>query len=287
MAHFGNISPLRSAKRSRFATAAAVAVLASLAQPALAADDIVKTLEEDPFSLSLGAFFVTRTNGTIRLDRSAGAASIGTTIDWERDLGGETSMTVPRFDGYYRFAPKHRVDFSWYKVERSGTVTTQRDIDFGNISYPAGTTALTSRLDNETIKALYTYSFYRAPQIETALSLGLHVTKVEASLQTPGGLAEATSVTAPLPVFGFRLDYSFAPKWWVRSKYELFFLDNVDAYSGALTDFTIGVEHQTFQHVGFGFGMNRSSLDLEVEEDNKQGAFRSVLNGLMLYVIVR
>lgn len=270
----------------RVLAAGALALLASMLQPALAADG-VKELEVDPFNLSLGAYFVTRTNGNIRLDRTAGVATIGTSIDWERDLGGETSMTVPRIDGYYRFAPKHRMDFSWYKIDRGGTIFSQRDIDFGNVFYPTGT-SLESRLDTETTKLSYTYSFYRTPEIETSISAGLHVTSIEASLQGSGGLlAESNSVTAPLPVFGFRLDYSFAPKWWLRTKYELFFLDSVDAYQGALSDFTFAVEHRTFQHVGFGFGLNRSSLDIEVDEDGKGSAFSSVLNGLMLYVVVR
>lgn len=283
MTHSGRSIVPHRAKRWSFAIVTALTLLASLPQTAVAADAV----EADPYGLSIGAYFVTRTNGTLRLDRSAGISSVGTTIDWERDLGGETSMTVPRIDGYYRFAPKHRIDFSWYKVERNGTSTAQRDIEFGNISIPAGTSFLQSRLDNEIVKATYTYSFYRAPQIETALSVGLHVTKLEGALQTPGGLAEATSVTAPLPVFGVRLDYSFAPKWWARTKYELFFLDSVDKYQGGFSDFTFAIEHQTFKHLGFGFGLNRSSLDLEVDEGDKQGAFRSVLNGLMLYVAVR
>ena len=263
----------------------AVALVAAvvLPFPALAADAV----EDDPYNLSLGAYFVTRTNGNIRLDRTAGVVTIGTSIDWERDLGGETSMTVPRIDGYYRFAPKHRVDFSWYKIERGGTISSQRQIDFGNVSYPIGT-SLESRLDTETTKLAYTYSFYRNPEIETSVSAGLHVTNIEASLRgSGGGVAESNSVTAPLPVFGFRLDYAFSPKWWLRTKYELFFLDSVDAYQGALTDFTISVEHRTFKHVGFGFGLNRSSLDLEVDDDNKRGAFSSVLNGLMLYAVIR
>ena len=262
---------------------AVVLVAALLPLPAVAADAV----ETDPFSLSLGAYFVTRTNGNIRLDRSAGVVTIGTSIDWERDLGGETSMTVPRIDGYYRFAPKHRVDFSWYKIDRGGTISSQRDIDFGNVFYPTGT-SLESRLDTETTKLSYTYSFCRTAEIETSVSAGLHVTNIEASLRSSGGaLAESNSVTAPLPVFGFRLDYAFSPKWWLRTKYELFFLDSVDAYQGALTDFTISVEHRTFKHVGFGFGLNRSSLDLEVDDGNKRGAFSTVLNGLMLYAVVR
>lgn len=275
----------RGTKQLCVAAASVAALLASLLQPALAADTL-KEVEVDPFSLSLGAYFVTRTNGNIRLDRSTGPVSIGTSIDWQRDLGGETSMTVPRIDGYYRFAPKHRVDFSWYKIDRNGTILTQRGIDFGNVSFPVGT-AIESKLNTETTKLTYTYSFYRTPEIETALSAGFHVTKVEASLQSAGlGIAESNSATAPLPVIGFRLDYAFTPKWWMRSKYELFFLDSVQSYTGALSDFTVAVEHRTFTHVGFGFGLNRSSLDVEVDDGTKKGAFSSVLNGLMLYAVI-
>jgi hypothetical protein len=264
---------------------AVVLVAALLPLPVLAADAV----ENDPYSLSLGAYFVTRTNGSIRLDSTTGGPiSIGTSIDWERDLGGETSMTVPRIDGYYRFAPKHRVDFSWYKIERGGSVTTQRDINFGGTFYPAGTAALTSQFDTSTTKLSYTYSFYRTDEIETSVSAGLHVTKVDVSLQTASGsLAQSSSATAPLPVFGFRLDYALTPKWWMRGKYELFFLDSVDSFRGALNDFTLAIEHRTFQHIGFGFGLNRSSLDVEVEQTNYRGALSTVLNGVMVYAVVR
>ena len=271
-------------RHARALVAGAFALLVTILQPAAAAD----ARDADPYSLSLGAYFVTRTNATVRLDSTVGGlVTIGTSIDWERDLGGETSMTVPRIDGYYRFAPKHRVDFSWYKIERGGVIASQRDLSFGNAFYPAGTT-LDSELDTETFKLAYTYSFYRSPEIETSLSVGLHVTEVDASLRgSGGGIAESSSVTAPLPVFGFRLDYALSPKWSVRTKYELFFLDNFDNYKGALSDFTLAVEHRTFPHVGFGFGLNRSSLDVEVNDADNRGAFSSVLNGLMLYVTVR
>jgi hypothetical protein len=276
----------RGTKRVQVAAVIAAAVLASLSQPALAAD-MVQSIEVDPFNLSLGAYFVTRTNGSIRLDRSVGPASIGTSIDWERDLGGETSMTVPRIDGYYRFAPKHRVDFSWYKIDRNGTILTQRGIDFGNVNFPVGS-AVESQLNTETTKVAYTYSFYRTPEIETSISAGLHVTKMEASLTAAGlGIAESNSATAPLPVLGFRLDYAFTPRWWMRGKYELFFLDSVQSYTGSLSDFTISLEHRTFTHLGFGFGLNRSSLDVEVDDGTKKGSFSSTLNGLMVFAVIR
>jgi hypothetical protein len=196
-------------------------------------------------------------------------------------------MTVPRLDGYYRFAPKHRVDFSWYKVERGGTIYSQRSLDFGNVNFPQGS-AIESQLNTETTKIAYTYSFYRAPEIETAISAGLHVTKVDASLVAAGlGIAETSSVTAPLPVVGIRLDYALTEKWWVRTKYELFFLDSVDEFKGALSDFSVAIEHRTFRHLGFGLGLDRNSLDVEVSDPDNRGAVKTVLSGLMLYVVVR
>jgi len=271
--------------RLRARAAAVIAVLASIAAmtPALGAD----AKETDPYNVSFTAFFVTKTDGSIQADRSAGPVNIGTSIDWHRDLGGDTNMTVPRIDGYYRFNAHNRIDFSWYNINRDGTITTQRDIDFGNVHYPAGT-AINSTLDTQTIKAAYTYSFYRAREIETSLSLGVYVTDVKATLQSTGlGVSEAQSTTAPLPVFGFRIDYALTPKLWVRSKYELFFLDRLDTVQGALSDFTLQIEHHTFKHIGFGLGLDRNSTDFNVYKDPKSIEFSSVLTGFMLYVVVR
>ncbi len=243
--------------------------------------------ENDRFSLSAGGYFVTRTNGQIRLDQSVGPVNIGTSIDWQRDLGGDTALVAPRIDGYYRFAQKHRVDFSYYSIDRDGQVVTQRDLNYGDVNFPAGS-SINSSFSTGVTKLAYTYSFYRTPEIETGLTLGLHVTQLKATLEAAGlGLAEAASTTAPLPVFGFRLDYALSPKWWVRGKYELFFLDKVDEYRGSLNDFSIAIEHQTFKHVGFGFGYNRNSLDIEVNKNNTHGAFNSLTSGFMFYVVLR
>ena len=242
----------------------------------------------DQYNIQLGAFFVTRTNAQIRLsETAAGPINIGTSIDWDRDLGGDTSMTAPRIDGFYRFTPKHRMDVSWYNIDRKGSIVAQRPIDFGDININIGD-SIDSQFNTNTLKVAYTYSFYHAPEIETAVTVGLHVTRLEAVLSsTDFGISEKSSTTAPLPVFGFRLDYVLNPKWTVRSKYELFFLDRVEEYKGAFSDFSILFEHQTFKNVGFGFGMNRSSLTLEINDGDQRAQTDSVLNGFMLYMVVR
>jgi len=243
--------------------------------------------ENDPYGLLVGAYFVSQVNSQIRADRDLGPVAVGATIDWERDLGGDTTYTAPRVEAYYRFGRNHRVDISWYQIDLSANYLTQRDLSFGNINIPAGS-SVASTFQFDTAKLAYTYSFYRAPEIETGISLGLHVSRAQAGITASGlGLSEAAEVTAPLPVLGFRIDYALTPKWWVRSKYELFFLDKVDEYRGSFQDFTLGIEHQTFRHLGFGFSLNRSSLDVEASDNAVHTAFNGVINGYHLYLVIR
>ena len=255
----------RDTRRLRIAAAVLAAVLCPA--PALAADAV----EDDPYNLSLGAYFVTRTNGSIRLDRSLGRGFNRNEHRLGAGPGRRDHHDGPAHRRLLPLCPQAPRGLQLVQDRARRQIVTQRGIDFGNVpSFPAGT-PIDSQFNTETTKLVYTYSFYRTPEIETSLSAGLHVTNLDVSLKSAGlGIAESNSATAPLPVFGFRLDYAITPKWWMRGKYELFFLDSVQTYTGALSDFTISIEHRTFQHLGFGFGLNRSSLDLEVDDGTKK-----------------
>lgn len=248
------------------------------------AHEIEDYADRDKFKLSLGAFFVQRTSSTLRLDTTVGnAVNIGTSLDWDRDLSGDTRVNVPRIDGYYRFTPKSRVDFTWFDISLNGGILLAKDIDFGDIHFPAGE-GIRSDFDISTFKASYTYTFYRAPEIEVALSAGLHISRNSMKIQnTITRTSESASVTAPLPVFGFLLDYNINPKWQVASRSELFFLDNFDKYTGSLSYFSLALEHHTFEHVKFGLGFNRIETNLSAEASDFNGQVRFVLNGYMFY----
>lgn len=266
-------------------TALLIASLSAVMCRTVEAHENGDSVERDKFKLSLGAFFVQRTSSTLRLDTSVGnAVNIGTSLDWDRDLRGDTHVTVPRIDGYYRFTPKSRVDFSWFDISLDGGIELTRDIDFGDIHFPAGE-IIRSEFDISTVKSSYTYTFYRAQEIEVALSAGLHITRNSMKIQnTTNGTSESASVTVPLPVVGFLLDYNLMPKWQVTSKSELFFLDNVDKnYSGSLSYFTFALEHHTFKHVKFGLGFNRVETNLSAETSDFNGQVRSLLNGYQFY----
>ena len=95
-----------------------VFLLGTVALPAYAADE--------RFSLSLGVFFTDRDTET-QLD---GTATSGTPTDLESDLGLDSSDTVFRLDGYYRFTDKHRFDFSVFDLSRSSSKAIERDIQW-------------------------------------------------------------------------------------------------------------------------------------------------------------
>ena len=71
--------------------------------------------DDSSFSLSVGAFLTER-NSKARVDSTNGDR--GTEVDLEDDLGLDNSDAVVRVDGFWRFAEKHRIDFSVFDLSR-------------------------------------------------------------------------------------------------------------------------------------------------------------------------
>ncbi len=108
------------------------------------------------FTARVGVFNVRDADTTPRVGEAE--RILGTTINFKRDLGVSESDDAPRVDGYYRFTPRHRIDFAWFKVEREGTRTISIDIEFKDEIFLVGTQV--DRFSKyETLKVAYIYSF--------------------------------------------------------------------------------------------------------------------------------
>lgn len=239
--------------------------------------------ETDRFSLRIGTFSLRDSNATVRIDSSRGP--IGTVIDFEETLDVQNTTDAARLDAYYRFNPRHRLDFSHYRIERDGTTTLLEDIDFGDREFEAGRQVNT--VHNSTITKLsYSYSFIHVRQFEFSIGAGLHVSKIELAIDAPDAdLQESADGTAPLPVFNFRGRYDLTPKWSLRGKFEAFFLE-FDDYKGAFTDSLFTIEHQTFKNVGFGLGLNRLNMEVTAKDGDLRGEIESSNNGVLLFAKV-
>ena len=234
----------------------------------------------DMFSLSVGVFITDRNSDT-RIDASSGTR--GTDVDLENELGLGNSDSVFRIDGYYRFAEKHRFDFSAFDLSRRATAALRRDIVWNGTLFPISAD-VDSDFDLKIYKAAYNYAFMQGDKGYLGATAGLYIADFTSSISAPAlGEREVGDATAPLPVFGLRGDYRFSERWSFRASGEVFLFE-YDDYDGSLYDIYAGLDYQLFGHVALGVGVNSVRLDIGVTKQNLTGDLDWRYDGALLFL---
>ena len=240
------------------------------------------TLMSEKFFLALGYLALENTNTQVSLSGSDGI--IGTSFNYQRDLGGDNGTGGGRLSTYYRFNPRHRIDFTTYSVNRDSNRSVDLRIEFGDEVFEAGET-LRSKLDTTFYKLAYSYSFYHSKKAEIALTGGLHIMDYSIEIESESdGESEAADVTAPLPVWGLRVNYGIAEKWFFKFAYENFYINLNDELTGSLLDTAAGIEWRPFKHFGAGFAFVRTALDVDVETSDYSGQLADLYRGGEIYL---
>jgi hypothetical protein len=236
-------------------------------------------------AITFGSFF-SGTNSNVRV----GVPGIGLNIDVEEALGLETTTTVFRTDGFWRFTDnlRHRLDFTWFALRRSGDATLARDITIDGVTIPLGS-KVDSSLDLDIYKLGYSYSFFQDDRMDLAVGAGLFITPISFEFSATGAISNYTSesVTAPLPVLGLRADFAITPKWMLKNGLDLFYLELGD-FKGSVVDFKSNLEYNWFENFGVGVGVESFNLNVEAEgsdypEVDFVGAFGFKYIGAMIY----
>ncbi len=126
----------------------------------------------DKYMIRLGAYYVDRADTDFLILSSTGT---GAGVSFEKTLGGDTTDSVARIDGYYRFNDRHRLEFGNFTVDRNGVTTLTVDLDIGDETFVAMET-VNSKIKYTITKVGYAYSFYHSPQVELSLAAGLNIT---------------------------------------------------------------------------------------------------------------
>jgi hypothetical protein len=251
--------------------------------PALAEEGSEGQGLSDRWAIRAGGFFVTDAQSEVRLDRRTGI--LGTTIDFDETLNMETSGTVARIDGYYRFNENHQISLGWYEFNREGSKRIDREINFGDATFPVDV-QVDSIFDLRSFQTYYQWSFYNVQKVELGVSGGLHFTDLDVGLRTPDrSIDESEGALAPLPMVGAHLRYAITPKLNVLGRWQVFGLE-VGDYKGLWTDSSLLLEHRTFKHVGFGAGLNVFNFNIEANDDEFIGAFDTRFVGVLAYLKV-
>ena len=223
------------------------------------------------FGINVGAFFA-NLDTKIRLDGTGGA--LGTGIDFEQDLGLDDTKTRIMAEGHWRFFKKHRLDFSYFNLDRSGDSTSTVNIRFGDNIFQADL-PLHAFLDIEVFNLGYSYSILFDEKKELAFGLALSFQDIAVGLKGTGLLAgldvvETTSVLAPLPTFTGRFAYAITPNWIVDTNIGYFTIEldsGGDELSGDIIAANAGVRWQLLKRFHLGLLYQFFRVDVETKRE--------------------
>jgi hypothetical protein len=276
-----------------FASAAALAVVVGAADDAVAADDAI-AFGKETFKLSLGYY---RPNFNSRVAVGVPGATPPGDIDPEQDLGLDKSLGGARFDGYWRFADRHRLYFGYYNLDRSASKVLTKDI--GPIEIPAlGVNDTILAGSDVSIDAKwevfilgYDYSFYKTDTLEFAGLVGLNVaqlgTKLSGTLITQNngtqtGATAGSTLTAPLPAFGLSGDWAIDDRWRMRGHAGAFkiTINNIDA---KVVDAAVSGEYRVYGNIWAGLGYSLLNASAEKNDGSSDVSLDWRTGGLQLY----
>ena len=232
-------------------------------------------MQENPwkkFSVDAGAFF-TVVDSSVRL-----GTGLGVDIDVEKALDLDTNNTVFRADALWRFTSnyRHRLEFTWFSLRRGGNRRVVDDIayedDDGNtIIIPSGT-SVEAFFDLDIYELAYSYSFFQDDRIDLSAGIGIYVMPIDFGIKVSGLFdeEEEEKFTAPLPVFGLRMDVALTPQWFIRSGAQVFYVE-IDSFKGSIMEFRAALEYNPWQHVGIGLGFDTLGIRLESEDEDWPG----------------
>jgi hypothetical protein len=238
--------------------------------------------------LDAGGFFLS-TDIRVRLDGHS-TQTIGDPIDFD-DTFGIADFDRFRFDGQWRIAGKHSLRGTYFTNNRSGSREMDRDIHFGDETFPVGvTTDATSEL--QIIQVSYDYAFRRRETYELAAGIGVHMLDAKLGVTTTiagaGGtasreLSESGSTNAPMPVLGIRGLWRWPHNFYATAQAQYFYVD-FDEYSGSLSDLKATVVWQATPHLGVGLGYNDFRFGFKLDKNLFSGRLRWSYGGPMAFV---
>ena len=114
-------------------------------------------------------YFYPKISSTVRLDPTT-TGRPGTTLRLEDDLDLADRKGTPYFTAGMRLGERWRLEFEYYTLNRSATKTGERQIEWGDVTFPVAGQRLQSTFDSTIYRLTGGYSFYKEPSAEAGAS---------------------------------------------------------------------------------------------------------------------
>lgn len=275
----------------KFAPLCSAALVAAASFHA-AAEGVVRPGQEK-WTFMLGAFlpaFETK----MQVDNDQ--LGTGDNVDLENDLGVDQDESGGWFGVEWRFAPRHRLGFTYSRFTLDGQRTAARDLQIGDEIFPAGAT-VSSRLRLEIIPITYSYSFLKSERHELAVTAGLHWSRLEFSVQGSASLGvqdisrdTASDADVPLPLFGLRYDHHFSDRWSAgvsAAVFALEFGEDTWSFEGSLWSVRLHAEYRFARNFGIGVALDGFDIDVDLGTNRWNGGFDYGYWGPQIYLTAR
>jgi len=243
----------------------------------------------DKWKINVGTMFVTNFETDMQL--SPKNIPLALKINTKDQLDMKSDTNAFRLDGYYRFTDTHSMDFSYFSVNSDGKKVINKEIIWDGKTISAGA-SIDSFFNMDIYKINYVYSFYHNEKVELSLTAGLHITSLDLGLGAQGTIDAVPSqkytsgeaITVPLPVFGFKGEYTIIDETlFVNYRAEYFYIE-FDDYRGALVNSSMSIEYRFMQNIGIGTGFNVNKILVQMDDGSKKFEAENTLSGVMFYL---
>ncbi len=197
----------------------------------------------------------------------------GTSIDMEHDLGLKKNEDLGDITVGARFW--NRVVFvgEAYALDRNGSRTISRDLNFDGVTFPANAT-LESKFSSDVYRASVGYLFVRNTQVALGADIGIHATnfdeKLNGAANVGGGAGVQTERSgqdflAPLPTIGVFGTYQPTPRVIFNGRVDWLSLKLGD-YGGEIINAQASVGYRITRYFDLGAEYRYVKYKLDVDK---------------------
>jgi hypothetical protein len=275
----------------KFALASAAALLVGASFDATA-QEVVRPGQEK-WTIMLGAF-LPAFETEMKVDNDQ--LGSGDNVNLADDLGVDQDESGGWFGVEWRFAPRHRLGFTYSRFTLNGERVIARDLQIGDEVFPAGAT-VSSRLRLEIIPITYSYSFLKRERDELAVTLGLHWSSLRfsaagsASLGTQDFSRDSnTDADVPLPLLGLRYDHHFSDRWSAGASGAVFALEfgeDTWNFEGRLWSVRLHAEYRFARNFAIGAALDGFDVSVDLSSGSWKGGFDYGYWGPQIYLTAR
>jgi len=246
-----------------------VTFLCACVAPLAQAQDKLGSPQQEHFRMSAGIFAADSTTA-VRLDADNG--DVGTPVNAELDLGLRDHSDAGDVEVETRIRERHRVRFTYFKLDREATRQLDRQISFGNDVYEIDD-VVSSRIDMRNFGLTYSYEALHLDRAEAGLSFGINLVEITAAAEVQArAIREEESRAGPTPTFGVHALLRITRRLHMDVRAEYMQL-GIDDFEGSVTSLFGSIVFRFNRNIGVGLGYKLLETQVDSQGEGETGNF--------------